>query len=148
QGALGLAFQRRQPVVADEAAGWGGPGPDTVAAGLRAAVAVPLLLGDRAVGTLAVGFRSAPSLPPEPARVLALLAALVAPALAVRRCQAEAERSREEARHETAQMSAILEQMADVVLVVDRQGRITLANPAAAEMFGLPVEQLIGLTPD
>src|SRR5205823_3405591 len=55
---------------------------------------------------------------------------------------------RERARRETAQTSAILEQMADAVLVVDRDGRVTLANPAAGELFGVAVDRLIGIGPD
>ncbi|HEY3107529.1 MAG TPA: ATP-binding protein, partial [Chloroflexota bacterium] len=148
QGAVGLAFERHEPVVVGDYARWKEAPPDLVECGLRATIAVPLLLGERAIGTLAVGYRTAQQLTAEQVRVLTLLAALIAPTLEATRCYAEAERTREQARRETAQTSAILSQMADAVLVVDREGRVTLANPAASELFGLAVDRLVGLAPD
>jgi PAS domain S-box-containing protein len=148
QGAVGLAFQRREPVLVGDYARWKEAPPDLVAFGLRATIAVPLLLGERAIGALAVGYQTARQLTDEQARVLTLLAALIAPTLEATRCYAEAERTREQARRETAQTSAILEQMADAVLVVDREGKVTLANPAASELFGMAVDRLVGLAPD
>ena len=38
----------------------------------------------------------------------------------------------------------VVERMADGVLVVDREGVIQFANPAAAELFGRPVHELVG----
>ena len=62
---------------------------------------------------------------------------------------AEAERDQlaAAARAEAAQKTAILEQMIDAVLVVDADGRIILANPAAATIYGAPVEALLGMKP-
>ena len=49
-GPQGIAFQRRQPVVLDDYAGY--PERLTPVPELRSVVAVPLLVGERAVGTL------------------------------------------------------------------------------------------------
>jgi two-component system, sensor histidine kinase and response regulator len=62
---------------------------------------------------------------------------------------AEAERDQlaTAARAEAAQKTAILEQMIDAVLVAEVDGRIILANSAAATIYGAPVEALLGMKP-
>lgn len=53
-----------------------------------------------------------------------------------------AERERDallaQVRHEAAAKAAILEQMADAVLVADSQGRVVMANRSAHTLFGVP----------
>jgi PAS domain S-box-containing protein len=148
EGTIGLAFASREPVVVPDYPRWEHAVPELIACGVQATIAVPLMLAERAIGTLALGYRSSQRLTAEHARVLGLLAAQVAPTLAATRSQAEAERTREQAQRAATQTGAILEQMADAVLVVDRAGRLTLANPAAAELFGLAVDDLVGGTLD
>jgi PAS domain S-box-containing protein len=55
--------------------------------------------------------------------------------------------ARAEAREEAAEKAAILEQMADAVMVTDAAGRIVLANSAAAALYGVPAERLLGIGP-
>lgn len=43
-----------------------------------------------------------------------------------------------------ASFNSIVERSADAILVVDLQGTTRYANPAAAELFGWPVEKLVG----
>jgi len=47
-----------------------------------------------------------------------------------------------------ARLRAMVEEMETGVTVVDRQGVITRANPAAARLLGLPADQIVGRTVD
>jgi PAS domain S-box-containing protein len=49
-----------------------------------------------------------------------------------------------EGRREDANLRAILDATADGVVVVDRDGVVCFANPAAEELFGRRAEELIG----
>jgi PAS domain S-box-containing protein len=51
---------------------------------------------------------------------------------------------RAQAQHETMQKTAILEQMAEAVLVTDDAGRIVLTNPAAEALYAVPGHGLLG----
>jgi PAS domain S-box-containing protein len=52
------------------------------------------------------------------------------------------ERARQEARREAVRFGAILDQMADGVVVVDAQGRVERSNKAAAELLGPEITRL------
>ena len=43
-----------------------------------------------------------------------------------------------------ANLGAVLDAAPDAMLVVDRQGRIVLANPLSAQMFGYSQNELVG----
>jgi two-component system phosphate regulon sensor histidine kinase PhoR len=47
---------------------------------------------------------------------------------------------------ERSRLSAVLEHMADGVLIVDGEGRVRLVNPAAARILGVEVAQALGRT--
>jgi K+-sensing histidine kinase KdpD len=82
EGAAGQAFQQQRAVVAGDYAAWEHAGEGSLARGVRAAVAAPLLAGGRAVGVLAVRFESTRAFHADPVPLAALLAAQVAPHLA------------------------------------------------------------------
>jgi signal transduction histidine kinase len=101
EGAAGQAFLVRRAVVAGDYAAWEHATEGSLARGVRAAVAAPLLAGERAVGVLSVRFESTRAFRSDPAPVLTLLAAQVAPhlaaALGAAQQQAEERRARERA---------------------------------------------------
>jgi PAS domain S-box-containing protein len=59
-------------------------------------------------------------------------------------CVSFASYLRARAQHETMQKTAILEQMAEAVLVTDETGRIVLTNPAAEKLYGARGQRLLG----
>lgn len=81
QGALGVAFQARSPVVVEDYARWHNAQDWALERGMKSVVAVPLLAGDRRVGSLAVHSDAKHLFTPDDVRLLTLMAAQVAPAL-------------------------------------------------------------------
>jgi PAS domain S-box-containing protein len=59
-------------------------------------------------------------------------------------CVSFASYLRARAQHESMQKTAILEQMAEAVLVTDDAGRIVLTNPAAEKLYGARGQRLLG----
>ncbi|MGH7776638.1 MAG: GAF domain-containing protein [Candidatus Dormibacterales bacterium] len=88
-GASGKAFRTREPVIIDDYRRDGAAHPGSDRWGLRAVLAVPLVVGDLAVGTLVAATRSRRRFRPDDANVLSLLAAQVAPALVAARLAEE-----------------------------------------------------------
>jgi diguanylate cyclase (GGDEF)-like protein/PAS domain S-box-containing protein len=80
-GTMDLAFQQRKPVVVGDYRAWPEAHDAAVQAGVRSTAAVPLLVGDVAVGALGVRNYTDTPITPEHVELLALMAALVAPAL-------------------------------------------------------------------
>jgi PAS domain S-box-containing protein len=52
----------------------------------------------------------------------------------------------DELRRAERRVAAVLEQASDAIVGVDRDGRITFANPAAGDLFGYEVSELVGST--
>ncbi|MFT5048966.1 MAG: PAS domain S-box-containing protein, partial [Chlamydiales bacterium] len=113
--------------------------------GLRACWSIPLLRGDKALGSFAIS-RPIKGAPTEAQMVLLRTAANVA-SLALSR--ADDERALQEHR---ALLTSLLESMGDPIFVKDQEGRYLLANAAEAEgvadspdaMLGKTDEQLYG----
>jgi diguanylate cyclase (GGDEF)-like protein len=108
EGAAGSAFERRELVVVDDYALWPRAAPvsrDFV----KSAMAAPLLVGDRAVGAVAVMSSATRAFSEEQRQLLSLLASEVAPTLEVGRLFGESERQRHEAEAltEAAQIVAV-----------------------------------------
>jgi PAS domain S-box-containing protein len=109
--------------------------------GTRAFVVAPLAAHGRILGCIGATRNTPFGFTIQDEETLTAVGRQVAVALA-------AAQSREAARLEAAQKSAILEQMADAVLVTDIQARIVLANPAASDLYGLSSPRdLIDLRP-
>lgn len=96
EGAVGSAFVRQELVVVEDYARW----PSAAAASrsfVKSAMAAPLLVGDRAIGGIAVISATQRTFSEEQRQLLSLLASEVAPTLEVGRLFLESERQRLEA---------------------------------------------------
>ena len=100
-------------------------------------VTVPLLIAGRAVGVASWDvFTETREFPPA---LIAFAQGLAAPAAAALRTAelfASLEEERARAQREALRFVALIDQMADGVIVVDAQGRLDRTNAAAAELLG------------
>ena len=147
--ALGEAVSTGEPYVLQEADEDGrllasrGAGPDAPAS----SVTVPLLIAGHTVGVATWEvYSESRRFPPA---LVAFAQALAAPAAAALRT-AELFLSLEEERHsaarEAVRFGAVLDHMADGVIVVDANGRVERSNAAAEELLGhelatVPIEE-------
>jgi PAS domain S-box-containing protein len=128
EGTLGRAFQESRPVVVDNysgsatALGW------ATEEGVQTAMAVPLLVGQRPVGAIAVATYRPHHYTAAQIRMLTLLAAQVAPAL-------EAARLTEERQAQQERMRALHQLAADASGLLDPAMIATLAVAKATEML-------------
>ncbi|HLH21158.1 MAG TPA: PAS domain-containing protein [Chloroflexota bacterium] len=97
QGVPGIAFARGAPVVVDDYPAWEHAVAWATAIQLRAAAAVPILVGERAIGALGAYTFRPRHFDAADVQMLGLLAAQVGPALEAARLYAESERRRAEA---------------------------------------------------
>ena len=139
----GDVVQSRAPLAVSDAAAAGAPleGEPFLAAGHAAYLGVPLF-GSEGVprGVLAVYSKRPRAWLPEEVEALAALAANASAALSnaelYQRVALERERS-----------VAILANIADGIVAVDREGKVVLWNAAAAKITGISEEEAIGRTP-
>ena len=149
EGVVGQAFEHRRPIVVNAYDEWGTAIPNSRAAGIVAAAAAPLLLGDEVLGIISAR-KTAPGarMDDEDGQLLGLLAGQAAVALNNARLYAaqrdEAARTAERA----AQLEAVMESIADGILLVDAGGRVTSANAAAVDLLGVPRASLVGAPVD
>lgn len=112
-----------------------------------ASVTVPLMIAGRAVGVASWEIYSEPrDFPPALVAFAQALAAPAAAALRTAELFASLEEERERAQREALRFAALIDQMADGVVVVDAAGRLDRSNAAAAELLGedlteVPVEE-------
>ena len=112
-----------------------------IAAGHVASIGVPLIGPDGSVrGVLSVYDRRPREWREEEAEALHALAVAAAAA----RDNAEQYQS---VWHEQQRSEAILENVADGIVAVDRDGRVVLWNPAAEHITGVPGSEALGRTP-
>lgn len=105
--------------------------------GIRAYAAFPLMAAERFLGTLSFGTRRRDRFSDAD---LTFLGTLVQQAVAAR----ERLRSETELRQQTDLLATITENAAEALFLMDHEGRITFANPAAEQMFGWRRGELIG----
>ncbi|HEU5209868.1 MAG TPA: PAS domain-containing sensor histidine kinase, partial [Longimicrobiales bacterium] len=102
-----------------------------------ASVTVPLLIAGRAVGVASWEIFSEPrEFPPALVAFAQALAAPAAAALRTAELFSSLEEERERAQREALRFAALIDQMADGVIVVDAAGRLDRTNAAAAELLG------------
>ena len=148
-GLIGRAFSLREPVIVtnyaqwEHATAWGREHsrPNAVS------VAVPLLVGARAIGALGVGFPRQPWSEPVVVQTLTLLAAQVAPAL-------EAARLYEAARHELTErarreaelqlQAQLLDAVEHALIEIDLDLTIRYWNRAAEKLYGWTADEVMG----
>ncbi|HEY7060479.1 MAG TPA: GAF domain-containing protein [Chloroflexota bacterium] len=136
-GAPGVAFARCAPVVVEDYPRWPDAAPAGIRRGLRAAAAVPVLIGERAIGALGVYTFAPRRFDPDHVQLLALLAAQVGPALEAARLYGESERQRTEAEAlaELARQAAVEPDPARVIDAITEQAcRLLGADYAAVAL--------------
>jgi PAS domain S-box-containing protein len=128
QGAAGQSVERREPVIVDDYQHWPLAIEGARVRGLQAIQAVPLIVGDRALGALVVRFYGERYvLAADEARILTLFAAQVAPALEAARLYATSnlERQHERALREITQaLAANLDERRVLELAVGHGARL------------------------
>ena len=118
-----------------------GEADSMLAAGYRAYLGVPMIGPEATVqGILAVYDRRTREWPDEEREALQALAAGAAAA----RANAELYHG---VSHEQQRSEAILANVADGIVAVDREGRVVLWNPAAERVTGVPQADALGRTP-
>jgi len=154
QGLAGWVMEQRTPALVPDLEGddrWvegqSGPGP------YRSALVVPLIASGQALGTILLLDRSRDYFRPEHLRLLKAAAVQIAQAInnaelyAVIREQAERLGNMLKAQQiESTKSQAILEGVADGVMVTDADGRVVLFNAAAERILDLPREHATGRT--
>jgi PAS domain S-box-containing protein len=148
EGIVGRAFTQREAVVVLDYAKW--------EHALRSAhqygdpptmVAVPLLVGGRAIGVLAVSFPEPSQATPAAVETLTLLAAQVAPAFEAARLY-EAARAELAARHRNEEelrfQGHLLEAVEHALIALDLDGRISYWNRAAEKIYGWRSDEALG----
>jgi GAF domain-containing protein len=141
EGAVGQAFATREPVAVEDYPAWDQALPHAIALGVRTVLAVPLLVGERALGVLAVRTHTPHAYPPEQVQLLALLAAQVAPTLEAARLYSEAERRRAEA-------EALAELAREGAAAADPDAVIGLITQRACQLVGADYAAVALLAPE
>jgi PAS domain S-box-containing protein len=121
--------------------------------GVRSFYAFPLFADVRIVGVLALAFRKEMRVLHDSERdLLSILANTASTVLLRTRLQDEAEEARQKARelldraqNEERLKDAILRNIRDGILTIDREGYVTSVNPQAAALLGLGDHPVLGL---
>lgn len=129
EGVAGRAFQSRSPLVIEDYPSWKHARTDMVAHGLHDILSVPLMVADRAVGTLTARYCQPHACTPSHVHNLSLLAAQVAPALEAARLYSAAEQRRAEA-------EALAELMREAATEPDSDRVISLICKQACVLIG------------
>ena len=99
------------------------------AAGLKTAVGIPILSGDKVIAVIEFFMRESRSENEQLVKVIAAVAAQLDLLMERKRAAEELSRTNEILR-------SILSNMGDAVIVADKEGNFLVFNPAAERMFG------------
>ena len=137
EGVIGACFEQRESAIVNDYNAHPGGLERGRQRGLRSLAAVPLLVGDRAVGVLSMcSYDEDLRFGEQAVKLASLLALQVAPAI-------EAARLHEGLRATEGSIREIYQSLACAVLVQDREGRITDANRQAADLLGVSRSALL-----
>jgi len=130
EGAIGRAFESGEPEIVTDYQNWAGALPSILERGIKRMAAVPLRVGTRSIGVLAVRFLGDRGCEPAHIEALQMLAAPVAGIrdAAVARQRAEADR---------ALLATIVDLLPCGVIVRDVGGLIVLINEAGRRIIGV-----------
>ena len=133
----GIVVRTGQPFVWIEGEPLPGPLPTSaISSGTRAFLGVPMIVGGRVIGALSVGDLTAhpiePRLVPLAAGIANHVATLIERAL-----------TREALEASERHFHAAFDTALDAMVVMDDARAYVAANPAAARLFGLPIERLL-----
>ena len=137
EGAIGMAFESCKAIIIEDYQSWEHRVTQSASRGMVSALAVPLVTGDRAIGSLGVWTYQQRQFTPEEVELLTLFAAQIAPELEAARLHADLAASEE--RFRTLHAS-----MACGVIVQNPDGEIIEANEAALDLLDLRREEVIG----
>ncbi len=148
----GWVVQHREPVLVPdlrEDPRWK-PGPDGRPPH-RSAVVVPLQVGEDVLGAFCLFHRQPGFFSPDHLDLAVAAARQVAVAInnaeLFNLIRDQSERLGQEVRQrevEATRARAILESVADGIVVTDAKGRVTLFNPSAERLLGIPAEHILG----
>ncbi len=144
------AVRRRAPVwirSPEELAARYPEQPGAAGLGISAAAALPLCVGDRCLGSLALFFEAPKEFEEEERGLIQSIAAHCAAALERARLFEAEQRARRLAEEAYAELDAIVENAPLGVALLDRAMRYRRVNRVLAKLNGLTVEQHIGRTP-
>jgi len=137
QGIAGCALRTRETIHVPDV----GSDPRflrlTSAGNLRSLLVSPLFVGGRDIGTLTINSVTKNAFGADEERLLSTLAHQAAVAL-------EQARLVESIVTEKRRMEAIIQSMADGLIMFSRAGYVTALNPALEQMMGIPRERVIG----
>jgi PAS domain S-box-containing protein len=148
EGLVGRTFTQREPIIVVDYPNWEHAIPP--ARHYRhppAVVAVPLLVGGRAIGVIGIGFPEPHLANPAAVETLTLLAAEVAPALeAARLYEAARAELAERRRAEEALLfqGQLLEAVEHALVALDLDGTIRYWNRAAETLYGWRADEVLG----
>jgi diguanylate cyclase (GGDEF)-like protein/PAS domain S-box-containing protein len=148
QGILGMALERQEPVVVDDYQRSRSSLPWAADDGVMTAMAVPLMVGQRPVGALAVATYQPHEYDAEQVRLLSLFAGQVAPALEAARLAGESARQTEifKALHDLAVAGGgVLETTTLAQLAVDRARSLLGADRSVLKWFDPAIGKLRAL---
>ncbi|HLY66144.1 MAG TPA: ATP-binding protein, partial [Chloroflexota bacterium] len=134
---VGYVFNHREPLLVDDYPSWEHAWPALIAAGVRTALGVPLMVNDRPVGALVVHNYTPGAFDMRQTQLLSVFAAQVGPAIEIARLYQESEQRRAEA-------EAVNRSLAEGVITMDAEGRVMFMNAAAEELLGWTEAELKG----
>lgn len=145
EGAAGRAFESAQPVRVDDYASWFGALESAVEREIRSGLAVPLIVGHRAVGALGIFNHRVRAWHDDDENLLMLMAAQVAPAMEAARLTDEtnAQAHNFRALHEVAIAAGGLRDLAELGrLVVDRARQLLQTDSATLRWWDATTNSL------
>ena len=144
EGLVGIVFQSRAPLIVEDYAAWA-PAHREFKGRVGSAMAVPMNVGDKAVGVLVAAATVRRSFTEHDLELLARFAAEVAPAIAVGQLVADVQTRRQKAEVSEARASVYFRANpvpAAIVRCVDNV--IVDVNDAFADLLGYRREELVG----
>ncbi|MEJ2481973.1 MAG: response regulator [Gemmatimonadota bacterium] len=138
EGAMGRVAETREPLIIPDYRTFDGRSDKYADTTARGVVVVPLMIGNRLVGTLAsVHLEEGREFGPEDLRLLNLFAPQAAIAIENARLYTEAKRQRQ-------YFQTVVENSPVAIVTLDLDGRIASLNPAFETLFGYPPAEALG----